>query len=277
MTSLQCWCQLVTCKAAIYPEHINFGGLLTVSSVPAAFQPIFVRRRYTGDARTRARSALLRHTTPTAVVAAKGSISTGVSSAGGAVPFSIRVDSPYLQPLRDQVLIASGEEAGGGSGGSSVHNASQSAASESGSINGGNGGGGIGTSPSKAKKATPQSAAATATAAANAVDSNPAAGALKAVELCAPGSGGGGAMMTNVAMLNFAPTAAGTYPATAIVAAAWPSGAADVRCYEMTAVLSPPDVVTELMFRCVRGWGLGFSALNCSVSGVCHLLFASKF
>jgi hypothetical protein len=216
-------------------------------------------RRYQGDARTKARAALLKYTsmstatttTTTTSAAATTSVaqqhhehsnsnnnnnSTG-SSSSGAVAYHIKIDSPYLQPLRDEILLLPEENSGAISGAISSAAGSAPATSTSGT-------------PRTPSQQQQQQQHLQQQQQQQQQQRRPvgASNLPKFAEICTPGAAGSGNLSSNFCMLLFSPKSAGAYPARVTVCGVSPF-CSDIRCYDVRAVVTAPAVVTELVFR----------------------------
>jgi hypothetical protein len=149
-----------------------------------------------------------------------------------AVPYHIKIDSPYLQPLRDEILLLPEENSGANSGTTSSGPATSTTAPAT---------GGTPRTPSQQQQQPLQSSQ---------QQRRPvgASNLPKTAEICTPGAAGSLNLASNFSLLMFSPKSAGAYPARVTVCGV-SQYCTDVRCYDVKAVVTAPAIVTELVFR----------------------------
>lgn len=182
--------------------------------------------------------------------------------------FSIEVDSPFFQLARDSVLLAPeppGACGGSGSGGGTVANAAAgggNVTSRGGNTARGVPGGPGGASrnknlPKKVELLEPKPRGSHSGGRAVGDPREPAAAAAAAAAT-AGGVGGGVSgesptvPATNVAVLNFFPRAAGTYPCRVLIKRRT-RYIVDVRCVDIAGSVDAPPKATALVFRAPAG------------------------
>jgi hypothetical protein len=176
-------------------------------------------------------------TTSTTATGTSAAIGTGTqqhhehSNNSSAVPYHIKIDSPYLQPLRDEILLLPEENSGANSAttGSAPTTSIATAAT------------GTPRTPSQQQQPAQQQ---------QQQQRRPvgASNLPKTAEICTPGAAGSVNLASNISLLMFSPKSAGAYSARVIVCGV-SQYCTDVRCYDVKAVVTAPAIVTELVFR----------------------------
>lgn len=233
-------------------------------------------------------SSLATSKTPVTVPKTPTTTTTAVQCSEEPALFSIEVDSPFFQLARDSILLAPeppGGSGGSSSGGGTVANAGAGGGNLTGlggntarGVPGGPGGASRNRNlPKKVELVEPKPRGSHGGGRAVGDPREPATAAAAAAATAAGGGGGVGGESTtvpatNVAVLNFFPRAAGTYPCRVLIKRRT-RYIVDVRCVHIAGSVDAPPKATALVFRAPAGQKITQEVRE-TQQGICVVNFA---